>query len=124
MHMTMQQRPQETLRQLCELFPDFGEWWKIEESPPLKDGLVNGVFYQWTHHRVMQAFLMYFAKNHLSFTEKQLRRFGDWISKAVSIDSDLENAISTCFLEHTRQLKINRVLAPYLSPVAKVKSHA
>ena len=65
-----------------------------------------------------------FSKNHSSFTERQLRRFGDWISEAVSVDSDLENAVSTCFLEHMRQVKINRVLAPYLSPVAKVKSHA
>ena len=81
-------------------------------------------FYQWTHHRVMQEFLMYFSKNHSSFTERQLRRFGDWVSKAVSVDSDLENAVSTCFLEHMRQVKINRMLAPYLSPVAKVKSHA
>ena len=72
----------------------------------------------------MQELLMYFAKNHSSFTERQLRRFGDWISKAVSVDSDLENAVLTCFLEHTRQVKINRMLAPYLSSVAKVKSHA
>jgi hypothetical protein len=120
----MQQRPQETLRQLCELFPDFERCWKNEEAPPPEDGLVDGVFYQWTHHRVMQEFLMYFSNNHSSFTERQLRRFGDWVSKAVSVDSDLENAVSTCFLEHMRQLKINRVLAPYLSPVAKVKSHA
>jgi hypothetical protein len=40
----MQQRPQETLRQLCEIFPDFEEWWKIVESPPPGDGLVDGVF--------------------------------------------------------------------------------
>ncbi len=58
----MQQRPQETLRQLCELFPDFEAWWKIEEAPPPEDGLVDGVFYQWTHHRVMQEFLMYFRR--------------------------------------------------------------
>ena len=81
-------------------------------------------FYQWTHHRVMQEFLMYFAKKHSFFTERQLRRFGDWISKAVAVDGDIENAVSTCFIEHMRQVKINQVLAPYLSPVAKAKSHA
>ena len=62
-HVTMQQRPQETLRQLCEIFPDFDEWWKIRESPSPEDGFVDGVFYQWTHHRVMQEFLMYFARS-------------------------------------------------------------
>jgi hypothetical protein len=120
----MQQRPQETLRQLCELFPDFEAWSEIEEAPLPDEGLVDGLFYQWTHHRVMQEFLMYFSKNHSSFNERQLRRFGDWINEAISVDSDIENAVSTCFLEHMRQVKINRVLAPYLSPVAKVKSHA
>src|ERR1051325_9723586 len=42
--MTMQQRAQETLRQLCEVFPDFEEWWKVAESPPPEDGLMDGVF--------------------------------------------------------------------------------
>jgi hypothetical protein len=50
---TMTQRPQETLQQLCEIFPDFDKWWTIKESPVTKDGLVDGVFHQWTHHRVM-----------------------------------------------------------------------
>jgi hypothetical protein len=27
-------RPQETLRQLCEIFLSFGEWWKAEPVPP------------------------------------------------------------------------------------------
>jgi hypothetical protein len=80
-------------------------------------------FYQWTHHRVMQEFLMVCEEGFV-FTERQLRRFGDWISKAVAVDGDIENAVSTCFIEHTRQVKINRVLAPYLSPVAKAKSRA
>ena len=94
----MQQRPQETLRQLCELFPDFEVWWKIKESPPPEDGLLDGVFYQWTHHRVMQELLMYFAKNHSSFTERQLRRFGDWISKAVAVDGDSRTLCQPAFL--------------------------
>jgi hypothetical protein len=116
-------RPQETLRDLCEMFPSFEEWWKDEQAPP-EDGLVDGVYYKWTHHRVMFEFLEYFAKNHESFTEKQLKRFGDWLNAAVSSYSDLENAISTCFLEHMHQVKINRVLAPYLLRAAKDKSHA
>jgi hypothetical protein len=52
--MTMQQRAQETLRQLCEVFPDFEEWWKVAEFHLEKMGLMNGVFYQRRHHRVMQ----------------------------------------------------------------------
>jgi hypothetical protein len=116
-------RPQDTLRQLSEIFPSFDEWWKDEQAPT-EDGLVNGVYYEWRHHSVMREFLQYFASNRASFTEEQLRRVGAWINEAVSIQGDLENAVSTCFLEHTRQVKINRVLDPHLSPQAKGKSCA
>ena len=118
-----QTRPQDTLRSLCEVFPSFAESWADEEAPP-EDGLVDGVWYEWTHHRVMAEFLDYFSINHSQFTEKQLKWLGEWLNDAVSVDGDLENAVSTCFLEHIPQVKINRVLAPYLSRVAKAKSHA
>jgi uncharacterized protein (DUF1330 family) len=75
-------------------------------------------------HRIMAEFIQFFGANYHSFSEKQLRRFGEWVNDAVVIDGPLENAISTCFLEHTHQVKINRVLAPYLSRVAKYKSRA
>ena len=77
-----------------------------------------------TLHRVMSLFAQYFSANGSRFSEKQLRRLGEWLSSAVSVPGELENAVSTCFLEHTRQLKVNRLLAPYLSKLAKDKSHA
>jgi hypothetical protein len=117
------QRPQETLHQLCEIFPLFGEVWHEEGAPP-EDGLVDGVYYEWTHHHVMRAFLSYFSANHQSFAERQLQQFGSWINSAVSTEDDLENAVSTCFLEHARQVSINRILAPYLSRQAKDKQRA
>jgi hypothetical protein len=77
-----------------------------------------------TLHRVMSLFAQYFGANGSRFSEKQLRRLGEWLSSAVSVPGELENAVSTCFLEHTRQLKASRLLAPYLSKLAKEKSHA
>ena len=113
-------RPQETLRQLCDLFPSFGAWWeKEEEGLPPEDGLVDGVYFEWSHHAVLRQFLLYFSTNHQSFTPRQLQRFGTWVDNAIATRNDLENAVSTCFLEHMRQVKINRVLAPYLSANAK-----
>lgn len=117
------QRPQDTLHQLCELFPSFKEVWDEEGAPP-EDGLVDGVYFEWTHHQVMRAFLSYFSANHQSLTERQLQQFSSWVNNAVSTDDELENAVSTCFLEHAQQVRINRVLAPYLSRRAKDKQHA
>lgn len=77
-----------------------------------------------TLHGVMILFAQYFGANHRRFSEKQLRRLSEWLNSAVSVPGELENAVSTCFLEHTRQLKVNRLLAPYLSKLAKEKSHA
>lgn len=112
------QRPQITAEQLCEIFPNFRGFWHDDERPA-EDGLVDGVYYKWTHHEVLSEFLAFFSKNYEAFSEKQLRQFGTWIEKAISGPTSLENAVSTCFLEHTRQSKINRVLAPYLPREAK-----
>jgi hypothetical protein len=48
---------------------------------------------------------------------------GEWVNQAVSVDDALENAVSTSFLEHARQVGIDRVLGPYLNSKAKDKSH-
>jgi len=108
--------PDEVLCHLCAVFPDFEKWWNDAEREPLdaKQGF----------HTIMAEFIQFFSMNHQTFSQKQLRRFGEWVNAAVLIEGPLENAISTCFLEHARQVKINRVLAPYLSPAAKDKSHA
>jgi hypothetical protein len=118
----MVQPPQETLRQLCAIFPAFEASWAEEEAPP-EDGLVDGVYYEWSHHAVLRNFLAYFAINRESFSPKQLRALGEWIDRAVTADDDLENAVSTCFLEHARQVAIDRILRPYLTTKAKDKSH-
>lgn len=116
----MVQAPQETLTQLYTIFPTFVASW-AEEEAPAADGLVDGVYYEWTHHAVLRNFLEFFASNRESFTAKQLQTFGEWVNRAVSKEDELENAISTCFLEHAKQVGINRAIAPYLSANAKAK---
>ena len=55
------QRPQEALRQLCDIFPAFADSWAEEEAPS-EDGLLSTVlYYKWTPHAVLQNFLEYFA---------------------------------------------------------------
>ena len=114
------QPPQETLRELCDIFPRFADEWTPEDAPE-KDGLVDGVYYKWTHHGVLMSFLQYFSSNQNSFDERQIRALGLWINNAVSLDGDLENAVSTCFLEHARQVRVDRLLRPHLSRRAKAR---
>jgi hypothetical protein len=78
--------PEEVLRHLCAVFSTFQKWWEDGEAEHLDAEL--GV----PHHGGVRSIF-----------------WGD----AVLIDGPLENAIPKCFLEHTRQVKINRVLAPY-----------
>lgn len=72
---------------------------------------------------LLRNFIEYFAMSHPSFTAKQLRAFGEWINHVVSVDAGLENAVSTCFLEHSRQVGMDRVLKPCLPSKAKGKLH-
>ena len=97
---------------LISLDPAFEAELEIEDPAELTD------------HRVMMIFAQYFGANHGSFSDKQLQRLGEWINTAVITGGKLENAIATCFLEHAKQLKVNRTLAPYLSEMAKRRTHA
>jgi hypothetical protein len=96
----------------------------VELDPAFEAELEVEAPEEFSHHLVMMRFAQYFGANHASYSAKQLRRLGDWLSACVAAGGTLENAVSTCFLEHSRQLKVNRVLAPYLSREAKRGPHA
>jgi len=116
--------PQETLRQLCAMFPTFAKWWEHEEGPPEADGLVDGVYYEWSHHRVLSEFLVYFGARRDRFDPRQIENLAQWLNDLVAAGGILENAASTSFLEHTHQVEAYAVLAPYLSEEAKARTHA
>jgi hypothetical protein len=109
-------RPQ-TARELwnlfTEIFPGFSAYCEEEEIQP-----------DTTLHFVMRDFTTYFGSYRDTFTESQLRKVGQFINDAVAIDDNLENAVSTCFLEHLRQVSSYKTLAPFLSRQAKDKTHA
>ena len=96
----------------------------VSLDPPFETELEAEALEELTHHQVMMIFARYFSSNQASFSTKQLRRFGEWLNASVAAGGVVENAVSTCLLEHSRQLKVNRILAPYLSPLAKARSHA
>jgi hypothetical protein len=55
-------------------------------------------------------------------TEGQLQALGMVLNQAVAEDDALENAVSTCFLEHLRQINGYQALEAYLDERAKAKT--
>lgn len=104
---------QSTLEFLAVLDPTFGTEWELDEYGP-----------DFNHHAVMQAFAVHLGRNQTNYSAGQLRTLGDWLNEAISAGGDIENAVSTCLLEHLRQLRLNRALWPYLSKAAKERTHA
>jgi hypothetical protein len=107
--------PEEMLRQLQELLPGFDHSWEDEDEWP---GLER------SFHAVARDLASYFPAQCLSLNEKQLRAFAAWINGMVTAGGDLENAVSTCFLEHSGQLGVYKVLAPHLTTLAKASARA
>jgi hypothetical protein len=72
----------------------------------------------------MLPFTAYFGANHSTFSDRQLRLLAPLLDAAVAVDDELENAVSTCFLEHLHQIRCYRVLARHLSAPARRRSRA
>lgn len=110
--------PSELRDLLYKIFPVYRTHWEDSDNPFIsEDGTFN-------FHGVMIDFTEYFARSLDALSEKQLRELGGLIDAAVAEDGPLENAVSTCLLEHLHQIKASKVLGPFLSPIAKEKSHA
>jgi hypothetical protein len=72
----------------------------------------------------MLEFTPHFGSAASTYSERQLRALADIVNQVVADGGTIENAVSTCFLEHMYQINVRKVLAPYLSGEAKRKSHA
>jgi len=110
--------PRELREQLVLIAPGFAEECTEEEL------LEEESFSPGTLHFVMQRFTEFFGGAQSSLSDRQLAALGAWISQAVENDHDLENAVSTCFLEHLHQIRGYRTLGPHLTALAKAKTRA
>jgi len=63
-----------------------------------------------TFHTLMFDFTPFFGRNIKAFSEKQMRGLAELVNLAINVPGPLENAMSTCFLEHTKQIRVNREL--------------
>jgi hypothetical protein len=106
--------PQELSASLEAIFPEFGSEDLLQDADTSNYGL----------HTVMRHFTEYFGTEGSTASERQLRALGGLIDEAVAVDDQLENAVSTCMLEHLRQIKAYKTLSPFLSSKAKQRTHA
>ena len=103
------------LLQLQQLLPGFDHPWEEDDQWP---GLGR------SFHAVALDLTDYFPAHCLSLTERQLLAFAAWINGMVGAGGDLENAVATCFLEHSGQIGVYKVLAPHLTALAKASARA
>ncbi len=90
---------------LCKLFPDFSDEFEDDEELSL-----HGVFLRFSP----------VAYEYLSIaSRKQMKEFCEIINEGVSSGGELENAISTCFLEHASQIGVRKLIKPFLFDAAK-----
>jgi len=75
-------------------------------------------------HSVMADFLVWFGRYGRELDARALQRIASFLDEAVVLNDNLENAVSTCFLEHLRQVQGHQALAPYLSRSVKSKLRA
>jgi hypothetical protein len=102
------QSPQELQESLVTVFPAFAnDLADIEDDRPELG--------ERTVHSVVMDFAPFFARNVDSWTDRQLRLLGEQIVEALAEGGSVGNAWDTCFLEHSRQLRVHRRLAPWLA---------
>lgn len=107
----MFKEPKELQEALIELFPSF-----IEEVDEEYDELYNPL----TYHRVWMDFSP-LAKSYLSNVgKKELQNFCLIINQSIESGGDQENAVSTCFLEHSSQIGVRKVIKPNLSRASRL----
>ena len=110
---TLPQSPEQLLDELFVIFPQYRD----EYNGPSHDDTP-------TYHSVLMAFVPFFGGGIASCSEQQLRAFGQLVNTAIAQGGPLENAFSTCLLEHLRQIQAERRFRPFLSKTALEKTHA
>jgi len=94
---TLPQSPEQLLEELFAIFPQY----RARYPGPIHDDAP-------TFHSVLMAFTPFFGGEAASLSEAQLCSFGALVSAAIAAGGPLENAFSTCLLEHLRQVRASR----------------
>jgi hypothetical protein len=108
---TLPETPVRLLDALAAIFPAFRAEWEEGESPT-------------TFHGVILRFTPFFGRHAGTLPPEALKTLGELVNAAVARGGLIENAFSTCLLEHLRQISAWRALEPYLSDLSKQRSRA
>ncbi len=104
--------PTDLVNRLLALFPAFSEEWDGGEGY----GYEGDSF---SYHSVILTFAPLSASYLNDAQPKVVKAFAELLNYAVKNGGALENAVSTCLLEHASQLGIRGTLSPYLVPKAR-----
>ncbi len=104
--------PPELVKRLIEIFPAFAGDWDQGEGFGYSKG-------EYSYHSVFLTLGPKSLKLLSEATRKQMQEFCALIDYSVERGSDLENAASTCFLEHASQLGVRKLIQPFLSRKAE-----
>ncbi|MFZ1326971.1 MAG: hypothetical protein WAT67_13295 [Candidatus Contendobacter sp.] len=104
--------PAKLVAEMINLFPAFEDKWDGGEAFGYEGG-------NYGYHAVMLTFGPMSRQLFAQASSEQLLKFCSLINVAIAQGGELENAFSTCFLEHASQIGVRTVLRPYLSGQAK-----
>jgi ATP/maltotriose-dependent transcriptional regulator MalT len=104
------QSPEQLLRHLSQVFPDF----KLEFDE------LDDPSQAFTYHHLMHDFLIYWGTCARTAADSQTVELARVINESVSLGGDIENAVDTCFLEHLSQVRGLKPIEKYLSPAARL----
>ena len=105
----------ELLGRLVAIFQGFEAHW-AEENPYVRE---DGGF---SLHAVWMDFSGFVAADQCS--SRQLEALGGLVDECMAAPGDSENAVSTAFLEHLRQIRLEKRLRPYLGTAARQRMRA
>ena len=102
--------PNDLVKFLSILFPEFEEEWRLDEPED-----------NYSFHSVLFTFC---PMSHVwleNADKLTLKKFCDLVNLFVERGNEYENAISTGLLEHASQIGIRKILKPHLSALAKLE---
>lgn len=103
--------PRDLVAALIGLFPAFRDEWD--------EGEAYGDIGQYSFHTVFMELAPDCSQYLVEAPPRTVEAFCSLINDLVAAGGTMENAVSTCLLEHASQIGIRKVLKPHLSLAAR-----